>query len=318
MKNISKLGAGMVLLAAIAACDQSPTNESPALTIGGGNGIVGTSATPSPEEVDLCKVGGTGTFNFTVTETGPDAADSRSDDATDGSVQTAAGQCERIAFNGGERDTVIVTEVGASPDSIVIQQLSQGVTTVTKLTGTSTARATLAGLTVAEGAVITFYNPAPAGGQPSIQINSVRITSADRTDNGGTCTVPAALVPVLGATIADPCAVGTFVVANMSGGNTTIVTLGTVSVSFVAKGGGDEGVFNTSCTTNATGAVLPAGAKNTTFAFACGPLQHVSGKLTNLANASELTAIVKVDGIFNQNGDFRPDIWTASSPTFKF
>jgi hypothetical protein len=124
-------------------------------------------ATPTPEEVDLCKVGPAGWVNFSVSINPGPGLDG---DATDGSVDLDAGSCERIAFAGGAADVVTVTEnvpAGQQLDSIVVQQLTAGVLTTTKLTGTNTATGTMGGF-VPAGAVLTFYNsliPPPEGGE---------------------------------------------------------------------------------------------------------------------------------------------------------
>jgi hypothetical protein len=156
MTNARKAGSCIVALALFAACDQTPTQtpELPAFLVTGPG-----TAVPSVEEVDLCKVATSGSYSFTVADlTGPDA---RVLDAADGSVTTAAGECERIAFQGGAPNTIQVTEnvaPGSVLDSIVVEQLANGVVTTTKLTGTNTATAVLSGEPFFEGAVITFYN----------------------------------------------------------------------------------------------------------------------------------------------------------------
>lgn len=148
----------------LAACEQGVPTEVPELRAV----LTSTGATPTPEEVDLCKVGPAGSYNFSVTiNPGPGLVD----DATDGSVDLDAGSCERIAFAGGAADVVTVTEnvpAGQQVDSIVVQQLTDGVLTMTTLTGTNTASGVMGGF-VPAGAVITFYNslipPPPGGGQ---------------------------------------------------------------------------------------------------------------------------------------------------------
>jgi hypothetical protein len=161
MKSVMKLALLPALI--LGACDQiGPTESS-----GEFNAAilpsppVGTSAIPSLEQIDVCKRGPTGNYTFTLTQTGPDPNNPLSDDGADGNATIAAGTCERVAFNGGDRDTVIVTETVPAfqqLDSIVVQQLVGGVVTTTKVTGTATARATIAGMTAGEGAVLTFYN----------------------------------------------------------------------------------------------------------------------------------------------------------------
>jgi hypothetical protein len=162
MKVVKLLG--LLAAAGMFACEQSPTQtmDNFAPTVTGPGPIIGTAATPSPEEIDVCKVGPAGNVNFTLTQTGPDPANPLSDDGADGAATIAAGTCERVAFNGGDRDTVKVTEIvpaGQQLDSIKVQQLTPGGTTTTKLTGVTTASALITGGgTAGEGAVITFYN----------------------------------------------------------------------------------------------------------------------------------------------------------------
>ncbi len=112
---------------------------------------------------------------------------------------------------------------------------------------------------------------------------------------------------------------GTFIVKNQSGGDYTWVTLGAVWMDFVAKGKGDEGYYDATCTIipEASGYVL-APHEEAHFEFACSDFVHMSGKLDDLSKAEELTAWVYVFGATNQVGEYRARLWHASSPTFKF
>lgn len=149
----------------VAACEQGVPTEVPsprAIVLSNGGAV------PTAEEVDLCKVGPAGSYNFSVSiNPGPGLVD----DAVDGSVDVDAGSCERIAFAGGAADVVTVTENvpgGFQLDSIVVAQLTDGVLTTTKVTGTNTANGVMGGF-VPAGAVLTFYNsatpPPPGGGE---------------------------------------------------------------------------------------------------------------------------------------------------------
>jgi hypothetical protein len=133
--------------------------------------ITSTGATPTGEEIDLCKVGPAGNYSFSVQDVDGNGNDARSDDGADGGASVAAGTCERIAFDGGAADEILVTELvppGFQIDQVVVDQLSGGVVTQTVYpAGTTTVFARLAGSPVVQGAVITFYNSAipVAGGE---------------------------------------------------------------------------------------------------------------------------------------------------------
>jgi hypothetical protein len=162
MKGAAKLAVFLPALL-LAACDQGgPTATDFNASVTGPGPVVGTTATPSAEEIDVCKRGPAANVVFAIVDLGPEAGSALSDDGADGSATIAAGTCERIAFNGGGRDTVQVTETvpaGQQLDSIIRQQLTPAGTTVTKFTGTNSVKAFLTGGgTSGEGAVITFYN----------------------------------------------------------------------------------------------------------------------------------------------------------------
>jgi hypothetical protein len=162
MKTQFRLGAlALLAIVPMAACEQgSPTDVPAPRAILTQNGAV-----PTVEEVDLCKVGPAGSYNFSVSINPGPGLDG---DATDGDVDVDAGTCERIAFAGGLPDDVTVTEnvpAGFQLDSIIVQQLTSGVVTTTKLTGTNTAVGVMGGIP-ASGAVLTFYNSLiPGGGE---------------------------------------------------------------------------------------------------------------------------------------------------------
>jgi hypothetical protein len=151
---------------------------------------------------------------------------------------------------------------------------------------------------MADAVVINIRNIYEVAQRPSIEVSNVTITNADKFN--GTAS-------------------GTFDITNMSGGDSTWVTLGEVSVSFVARGrGGIRGVFSAIYTlspVDATGYTLSP-KETMTFTYECTQMDWVSGNLINLEDARELTAVVNVAGAWNQLGEFRDRIWTDTSSPY--
>jgi hypothetical protein len=151
---------------------------------------------------------------------------------------------------------------------------------------------------MADAVVINIRNIYEVAQRPSIEVSNVTITNADKFN--GTAS-------------------GTFDITNMSGGDSTWVTLGEVRVSFVARGrGGIRGVFSAIYTlspVDATGYTLSP-KETMTFTYECTQMDWVSGNLINLEDARELTAVVNVAGAWNQLGEFRDRIWTDTSSPY--
>ena len=162
MSKLYTRGAIALLIAVPLGCDRAGPTELADLEPSSVINMDGT-ATPTAEEVDLCKVGPAGsTFDFTVT--GP------AHPYLVTSPSVASGSCVRVSFVGGATYAVTITELAAAGfvlDSIVVDQLAGGVVTSTKYTGTNVATA-YAGGTPLSGAVVTFYNstePVNGGGE---------------------------------------------------------------------------------------------------------------------------------------------------------
>jgi hypothetical protein len=153
---------------------------------------------------------------------------------------------------------------------------------------------------VNDAVVINIKNIYEVAQRPSIEISNVTITNADKYT--GTAS-------------------GTFDIINMSGGDSTWVTLGEVNLYFIARGrGGVRGVFSATymlSPVDATGYTLSP-KETMTFIYECTKIEWVSGNLINLEDAKELTAVVDVAGAWNQLGEFRDRIWTDTSSPYLF
>jgi hypothetical protein len=157
MKKLYTRGTVALLMALPFACDRAiPTDL--ADQAGSTSSIINNdgTATPTDEEVDVCKVGPAGsTFDFTV------AGPAHPHLVTNPSI--ASGDCVRVAFLGGLQYSVTITELaqaGFVLDSIVVDQLESGVvTTLPAITNDNSATVVAGGIPMS-GAVVTFYNSA--------------------------------------------------------------------------------------------------------------------------------------------------------------
>lgn len=166
MKKLYTCSAAALLMFASAGCDRAGPTD-PADRVADPSSVINSdgSATVTDEEVDLCKVGPAGVFDFTVE--GP----AHPFLVTNPSV--ASGSCMRVAFRGGPQYTVTLTEAphdGFVLDSIVVDQLENGVVTRLPAITVGNSATVLAGGIPMSGAVVTFYNsaeppPPPSGGQ---------------------------------------------------------------------------------------------------------------------------------------------------------
>lgn len=166
MKKFYTCSAAVVLLLLQAGCESGPTDVDQAADFSSVINADGT-ATVTDEEVDLCKVGPAGVFDFTVE--GP----AHPFLVTNPSL--ASGSCVRVAFRGGAQYTVTLAEMahdGFVLDSIVVDQLENGVVTRMPAITTGNSATARAGGIPMSGAVVTFFNsaeppppPPPAGGE---------------------------------------------------------------------------------------------------------------------------------------------------------
>jgi hypothetical protein len=166
----NKLFAGVLAIALVPlACEQQGTFEPTQFQVHSDG-----TATPTYEQVDLCKVAPSGTFSFSVTGpanallvtvASPLGASTRAGSTaaiTTINVTVAAGDCRPVAFRGGAQYAVTITETvpgGWQLDQIVTDQLAGNPGVITTLIWQATNTVTVhAGGSPLLGAVARFHN----------------------------------------------------------------------------------------------------------------------------------------------------------------